>query len=302
MSLKFTTEMVNKLGYIGQGQYTAHKLVKADDDRSRLGLVGIDTAQHSFDEWIVGTVTETVQPGELEVSSCGLLRNRAQAWVQIERPESAVGPNGIKFSPSITLSGSLDSSMSSQINQNTTNVECDNTMNIARSQGISFKATSGSQAKLGMYRSVMTAILQGETDFKKTLEYLLSIEVPASKYAQLLESYVPISEDDIPSKKTRSERKRQEITQLVRTGPAVTGDKTLTAWDVVQGINTHNQHLGQLRNTTGYEMNDTNLRAMKVAMQRVKKINPREISEDMKVMNLLDSILDTDHKKTFAAV
>ncbi len=275
---------------------TTHKNVKADDDRSRLGLVGIETAQHAFDEWIVGTVVETVRPDELEVSSVGLLRNRAQAWVQIERPESSVGPNGIKFSPSITLSGSLDSSMASQINQNTTNVECDNTMDIARGQGVSFKATSGSQAKLGMYRSVMTAILQGETDFKKTLEHLLSLEVPTSKLGQFLDKLVPINDDDKPAKKTRSDRKRQEITQLIKGGPAVTGG--LTAWDIVQGVNTWNQHMSQLQNRTGYEMNDTNLRAMKVAGQRIKPAS-RE-SEDRKTMALLDSVLDGGHKSTFA--
>jgi hypothetical protein len=77
-------------------QVTTHKLVTASDDGAQLGVIGIDAATHTYNDWLVGTVRETVKPGELEISSCGMLRNRAQAWIQIERPATAVGPDGIQ--------------------------------------------------------------------------------------------------------------------------------------------------------------------------------------------------------------
>jgi phage/plasmid-like protein (TIGR03299 family) len=245
-----------------------HKLIRASDDKSQLGIIGADAATHTYSDWLVGTVKECVRPDELEVSSAGLLRNRAQAWIQIERPQTAVGPDGILFSPYVTLSTSLDASLASQINQNTQMVVCDNTLSVSRGQGVAFKHTSNSGSKLGTYRGVMTAIMQGETDFKRVLEELLADEVSNTKFSKFLEAFVPIKDDDAPAKKTRSERVRQDITQLYRNDARVEG-WTGTAFGVVQAVNTYQQHRSQLRNATGYEMSDTDLRAMRNYSQRL---------------------------------
>jgi phage/plasmid-like protein (TIGR03299 family) len=246
----------------------SHKLIKASDDKSQLGLVGSDSATHTYAEWLVGTVKECVRPDELEVSSAGLLRNRSQAWIQIERPQTAVGPDGILFSPYVTLSTSLDASLASQINQNTQMTICDNTLNVTRGQGVAFKHTSRSQSRLGTFRGVMTAIMQGESDFKEVLEKLLAEEVPDRRFRNFLEAFVPIADDDTPAKRTRSERKRQDITQLYRSDPRVQSWKG-TAFGVVQAVNTYEQHLSQLRNGTGIELSDTDLRAMRNYSQRL---------------------------------
>jgi len=252
---------------IGTTQLKHHKSVKRDGNE--IGLIGIDAATHLYGDWLVGTVEETVNPGELEVSSTGLLRDSAQAWVQIERPESSVGPGGVQFSPYVLLSTSLDGSWKSQINQNNTMVVCDNTANIGRSQGVAFKHTSNSGSKLGAFRGVMAAIVRGETDFKAELERMLSVAVPDDAFGRFLSSFVPINEEDKPAKKTRSERKRQELTQLYK------ADSRVAPWHgtefgVVQAVNTWNQHMSQLRNSTGYELNDTNLRAMRNYGERMK--------------------------------
>lgn len=63
-----------------------HKLVRASDDGSHLGVVGIERPTHTYNDWLVGTVKETVREDELDISSCGLLKGRAQGWIQLERP------------------------------------------------------------------------------------------------------------------------------------------------------------------------------------------------------------------------
>lgn len=268
---------------------TTHKLVRASDTREHVAVIGAEAAIHSYRDWLTGTVTETVGD-EAQISSAGLLRNRAQAWVQIERPETAVGPSGIKFSPYVVLSTSLDGSLASQINQNTQMVVCDNTLEIGRGQGLAarIKHTSRSNSRLGSYRGVMTAIMQGESDFRAELERELAVGVDDSQFSRFIESFIPIDDDDKPAKKTRSERKRQEITQLYKTDARV-AEWHGTEFGVVQAVNTWNQHLSQLRNSTGYEMDDTNLRAMRNYAQRIKV--SKGDSDDEKTVKVLESVL-----------
>lgn len=270
-------------------QIDTHKLLKASDTSERMTVIGIDHAIHTYRNWLTGTVQECVGD-EAKVSSAGLLRKRAQAWVTIERPETAVGPDGIRFSPFITLSTSYDGSLTSQINQNTQLPVCDNTVRIARTQGLSAKIrhTRNSQGMLGTYRGIMTAIMQGETDFREALEKMLAVKVDDTAFGRFIEAFVPIDDDDPPAKKTRSERKRQEITQLYKGDDRVAGWRG-TEFGVMQAVNTWNQHLSQLRNATGYEMDDTNLRAMRNYAQRLH--TPKGESSDMATVKLLESVL-----------
>jgi phage/plasmid-like protein (TIGR03299 family) len=262
-------------------------MVRASDTGEQVSVIGIDHAIHTYRDWLTGTVKECVGE-DAQVSSAGLLRRRAQAWVQIERPETAVGPDGIRFSPYITLSTSLDGSLPSQINQNTKMTICDNTLRITRGQGLAFKHTKGSAAKLGDYRSVMSAIVQGESDFRKELERQLSVKVDDNAFTRFLEAFVPISEDDIPAKKTRSERKRQEITGLYKGDDRVQGWRG-TLFGAMQACNTWDTHMSQLRNATGYEMDDTNLRAMRNYGEQMRIL--KGDSKDQQTVKLLESVL-----------
>jgi phage/plasmid-like protein (TIGR03299 family) len=266
---------------------TTHKLVRASDSKEHIAVIGADAATHTYREWLTGTVTEVVGD-DAQVSSSGLLRNRAQAWVQIERPETAVGPDGIQFSPYVVLSTSLDGSLASQINQNTQMVICDNTLEIGRDQGLAtrIKHTSRSTGRLGQYRGVMQRIMQGENDFREELERELAITVDDNQFSRFIESFIPIDNDDKPAKKTRSERKRQEISQLYRDDPRVTAWKG-TEFGVVQAVNTWNQHMSQLRNATGYEMDDTNLRAMRNYAERLRGNR----GSDMETVKALEMVL-----------
>lgn len=275
--------------HLSEALVYSHKLIRASDDRSHLGLVGTDAVSHTYRDWLYGTMVECVRPDELEVSSAGLLRNRAQAWIQIERPQSAYGPGGVEFSPSITASTSLDGSAASMLNQNWTHTICDNTMRVTRGEGVSFRHTSGSLSKLGTFRGVMNAILKGETDFKAVLERLLADEVSERRFSKFLESFVPIDDDDKPVKRSRSERKRQEITQLYRNDPRVAAWRG-TAFGVVQAVNTWNEHLSQLCNRTGIELSDTDLRAMRNFASRLSPVKRGAETEDEKTIRILAGV------------
>jgi phage/plasmid-like protein (TIGR03299 family) len=287
-------ELIASWTPIEEGVYSAdmeevptHKLIRASDTKEIISVVGKDRATHSYRDWLVGTVQECVGE-QAQVSSAGLLKRRAQAWVQIERPETAVGPDGILFSPYVSLSTSLDSSLSTQINENTQMTICDNTLRITRGQGLAFKHTKNSNAKLGDYRSIMSAIMRGESEFRKELERQLAVKVSDDDFDRFLEFYVPVEDGDAPAKKTRSNRKRQEITNLYRNDPRVIRWEG-TEFGVVQAVNTWNTHMSQLHNSTGIEMDDTNLRSMKLYSQRLR--TPKGDSPDQEAVKLLESVL-----------
>jgi len=261
-----------------------HKLVRASDNRDILGVVGADVPIHSYSDWLVGTVKECVGD-EAQVSSAGLLRRRSQAWVQIERPEVSTAAGGVVFAPYVLLSTSLDSSIATQLNQATTHTICDNTMALGRTQGVAFKKTKNSKAKLGDYRSVTTRLIEGETDFKAMVDELLSKKVSPSKFDQFISALVPIDEDEREQTKTIRRRKRQEITELYRNDTRVEAWSG-TAWGVVQAVNTWEQHMSRLVNRTGLEMDDRNLRTMLHYRDKIKGT-----VSDTQTVKLLDSVL-----------
>lgn len=265
----------------------SHKLIRASDTKEHLAVVGAESALHKYGDWLSGTVIDRVGD-DAQVSSAGLLKRRAQAWVQIERPETAVGPDGILFSPYVVISTSLDGSLASQINQNCKMVVCDNTLEIGRGQGLAsrIRHSSRSGSRLSIHRDVMSRIMAGENDFREELERQLKVDVDEQQFTRFLNSFVPIDDDDIPRKKTRSQRKRQEITQLYRNDPRVAAWHG-TEFGVVQAVNTWEQHMSGLRNTTGYEMDDTNLRAMRNYAQAM--LGNR--GTDMSTVKVLESVL-----------
>jgi phage/plasmid-like protein (TIGR03299 family) len=273
----------------------SHKLIRTPDGQA---VIGIDHALHLYGTWLTGTIRECIGD-EAQISSAGLLAKRMQAWVTIERPEATEGPGGVRFSPFITFSTSLDGSMASQINQNTQLPVCDNTLGLARGQNLAFRHTKNSGDKLGAYRAVTMALVQGQTDFAQILESLLSEKVSDTQFTKVLDALSPVRQEDTPVKRTRSQRKRQEITELYRRDPRVT-EWTGTAFGVVQAVNTWNQHMSQLRNASGIEMSDTDLRAQRNYTDRMKFQKGQ--SADEKTVSILRDVLDTGHKRQFASV
>lgn len=262
----------------------SHKLVKASDDDSHIGVIGADAATHTYRDWLTGTIRETVASEDLAITSAGMFRGRAQAFVQIERPETAKGPGGVEFSPTIAYSTSLDGSWKSQINQTITLMICDNTARAGRMEGVSFKHTSQSGSKLGVFRGVSAALMRGETDFTETLNKLLAEKVSDSAFGRFLETLAPETDDMSPAKRTRVQRRKQEITQLYKSDPRAASWHG-TAYGAWQAVNTHSQHMGQLRDTSGLGMTDTDLRAMKVYGDRIRPVKGE--SEDERVISMI---------------
>lgn len=281
---------------IETAKLTTHKLLKASDTKERMDVTTEQYNPHLYRDWLTGTIMECIGD-EVVIKSAGMFQNRNQAFVNIARPESAIGPDGIAFSPFISLSTSYNRTMASMINQNTQLAVCDNTLRIAQGQGLASKIrhTTNSWQRLGEHRGVATRLAHGETDFRAELERELAVKVSDIEFSRFIDKFIPIDEEnDHPKKITRSERKRQEITQLYNSG-----DERIQAWrgtefGVVQAVNTWQQHMSQLKNGTGIEMDDTNLRAMRNYAQMLKPMyakDDKNMSPDEHTVKVLESCL-----------
>jgi phage/plasmid-like protein (TIGR03299 family) len=271
-----------------------HKLLKASDTRERMDVTSIEYNPHLYRNWLTGTVKECIGD-DVIIKSAGMFQNRNQAFVNIERPDSAVGPDGIKFSPFISLSTSYNRTMASLINQNTQLAVCDNTLRIAQGQGLASKIrhTSLSHLRLGEHRGVAARLAAGETDFRAELERELAVKVSDIEFSRFIDKFVPIDEvNDHPKKKARSERVRQELTQLYNSPDERIQGWRGTEFGVVQTVNTWQQHMSQLKNGTKYEMDDTNLRAMRNYAQMLRPMKDKHgDSPDERTVKVLESVL-----------
>lgn len=241
------------------------KAIRRSDTQEIFAVHGDGYQTHTYKDWLTDTVTDSIASDEdVIISSAGLLKKGAQAWVVVQRPMVAHAHGGVEFWPFLTLSTSLDGSMSTQINKNNQVAVCDNTLEIERNINTQFlfRHTKGSGSRLAEFRGVAAALAEGETDFAKEVNRLLETSVDPTQFQKFLETQVPIKDDDGPAKKTRSERKRQEITQLYKADERA-ASWTGTAYGVLQAFNTWDQHLSRLVNRTGKELDDRNLRAMR---------------------------------------
>lgn len=267
------------------------KAIRRSDTREIFAVLGERYELHTYKDWLTDTVTDSIASDEdVIISSAGLLKKGAQAWVVVQRPMVAHAHGGVEFWPFLTLSTSLDGSMSTQINKNNKVAVCDNTLEIER--GINtqffFRHVKGSGNKLGEFRGIAAALSQGETDFAREVNRLLDMKVDEKVWRTLVEMQVPIKEDDGPAKKTQSRRKRQELDTLYRVDERA-ASWTGTGYGALQAFNTWEQHQSRLVNRTGKELDDRNLRAMRNYTKMIKPPK-RDGSDDEKLVKVLETL------------
>lgn len=203
---------------------------------------------HPYTEWLVQH-TNFLLGGDLQIGSCGLLKDRAVAFLQAEVPETfRDATTGEAFRGSILASTSVDGSLATGYDIVFTRVVCDNTLRRGRNEnGQKFRLRHTKNSK-GRFESASEALglLQDETDkFTAEVQEMASQDVSGSQWGKFLEMYTPI-----PNEKGRgrtiAENKREALSSLYATDERV-APWSGTAWGVLQAVNTYNQHLRTIR-------------------------------------------------------
>jgi phage/plasmid-like protein (TIGR03299 family) len=115
-------------------------ICRSDDQTGAvMGIFGAGYTRHQYREWLLTTVADLLDD-DLAISSAGLLRGGAIAWVEISMPDPITTPEGVVFRPKLLATTSFDGSIATTYKGTVTDVVYDNTRELALAEsGQEFK-------------------------------------------------------------------------------------------------------------------------------------------------------------------
>jgi phage/plasmid-like protein (TIGR03299 family) len=203
---------------------------------------------HHYGPWLLDTVANILDD-DLQIGSAGLLEQGGVAWVQVELPETVKGPGDFEYRPYIFAMTSCNGSKATTFGRAAQAIVCDNTLNIADSEGghIRIKHTAGSALRISEARDALNVLVASQDAVDKELETLLSVKVDDVQWQKFLDLAVPITDDMKPRGRTLAENKLGELNRLYKHDPRVAPWKG-SGLGVMQAMNTFDQWIGTMRN------------------------------------------------------
>lgn len=222
---------------------------------------------HQYREWLLANVA-TILDDDLGISSAGLLRRGAVAWVEVSVPEAITSPQGVTFRPNMLACTSCDGSVATTYARTITDTVCDNTMGSAlreNGQKIKYKHTRNSGLKVGLARDALQMIYTLSDDYLAQLAYLDSIKVTEAQFLKFVDRHVLTDSTgkvrdwkDLQGRsKTMASTKRDGLVRLYQ------HDQRVAPWagsalGVVKAVNTFVHHEGIVRGTDRAQRNMLN--------------------------------------------
>lgn len=216
---------------------------------------------HQYDQWLLNTVSN-ILGDTLNVSAAGLLKNGAQAWVEVSVPET-MHREGVAYRPNLLAATSHDGTLSTTFKRTVTMTVCDNTMGAALAesgQQLKIRHSVNSLNKLSNARDALQLLEQSADDFESELDEMLSIKVSPRQFDKFLDLYVPVLSEGEASKAamTRAETKRGLIIDGYHNDPR-NNEWEGTAFGIVQTVNTYAHHSLEVRGASRVERNMSNM-------------------------------------------
>jgi len=231
-----------------------------DDNHHVMGIFAPSYAMHQYDEWLLTTVANILD-ADLSISSAGLLKNGAIAWVEVSVPESITTPEGVEFRPNLLATTSFDGSIATTFKRTVTDVVCDNTREAAlaeKGQAFKVKHSRYSTAKLAPAREALAMVHHIADDFAAEIARLCATTVTDRQWHAFLDAHVPLQRASgaalTPRAASAAEKKRDELSRLYKHDQRV-APWAGTAHGVLQAVNTWEHHEGTVRASTRPERN-----------------------------------------------
>lgn len=263
--------------------------VYPSDDPSHTFWIAKESYQpHEYGDTLgdsLGDLLDT--PGnELVISSAGLLKQRAIAWVEVSVPDSITTPEGIEFRPNILATTSLNGTVATTWKRTCTMVVCDNTRDMAMAeegQQYKIRHSKYSNLKIADAREALGIIYASADELEKEFAELCRIDVTDTQFFDIVKEMTApdVKPGKEPSKMaiTLQEKKSEELSQLWRNDNRVS-PWAGTGFGVVQAFNTWEHHFKGTRGSTN--------RADRNALAA---INGDIAKADAKVMTVMHQVL-----------
>ncbi len=227
-------------------------------DRSDGAVMGVFTdayVPHQYQEWLLTSVANILD-NTLSISSAGLLKEGAVAWVEVSVPESITTPEGVAFRPNLLATTTFDGSLATTYKRTVTAVVCDNTRAAAlgeSGQQVKVRHSRHSALKLGSARQALAMVHTTAEDFAAEVAQLCATPVTPVSWARFLDAWVPRTTPTgapLTGKAlTLAERKRDQLSSLYRWDDRV-APWAGTAQGVLQAVNTYEHHERPVRGTS----------------------------------------------------
>lgn len=216
--------------------------ITRDDDR--LGLFKQGYKIHYYDQWLLDNVESILGQG-LSISSAGLLKGGAVAWVEVSVPETITTPEGVAFRPNLLCGTSLDGTLATTYKRTVQFTVCDNTLSIALGENgpqIKRKHSTHSLAKVADVRAALAMVHDTAEITAQAITKATSTKVTDLQFKQVLHSLVPFDPQGSKRGQTIATEKREQISALWLNDPRV-APWTGTALGVTQAFNTWRHHV-----------------------------------------------------------
>jgi phage/plasmid-like protein (TIGR03299 family) len=238
--------------------------IARDDNDHVMGIFKDGYRAHQYNEWLIGTVSN-ILGDTLVISSAGLLKQGALAWVEVSMPETRhIESVGASFRPNILSGTSFDGSVATFSKRTNTMTVCDNTFEVARAelgQIIKWKHTRNSGFKLGEARAALNIIHEEADAFEAEVTALAQTTVTDRQWFSFLDEFSPLV--DAKGEKltgrslTMAANKQDQLKRLWVRDNRVEPWKN-TAFGVLQAVNTWGHHEQTVRGATRPERNMLN--------------------------------------------
>ncbi|KQS96993.1 DUF932 domain-containing protein [Cellulomonas sp. Leaf395] len=279
-----TMTHLNATGSPARWVVVPDRLAVARSDRSDGTVMGMFTESyvpHQYDEWLLGSVANILDD-DLSISSAGLLRDGAVAWVEVSVPESIRTPEGVEFRPNLLATTTFDGSLATTYKRTVTNVVCDNTRGLALAEAglqVKVKHSRRSALRLASARDALAVVHSMAEDFADEIRAMCAIDVEARQWGQFLDGWAPsVDTTGAPlagRARTTTDRRRAALDDLYRVDPRV-APWAGTAYGVIQAVNTYEHHLRPVRGTDRAARNT--LRAVAGQFEAVDRATWNELS------------------------
>lgn len=228
-----------------------HKAIVRSDTNALMGIFKSGYQCHQYDEWLIGTVANILDD-TLSITSAGLLKGGAVAWVEVSVPDTITGPAGVEFRPNLLACTSFDGSLATTFKRTVQATVCDNTLAVAMSEkGQQFKARHSkySGMRLADAREALNIVYNTADAFTAQVEQLVNQKITDVQFKTVIEQLIPADNSMGKRGVTLANNKRGEINRLYRFDERV-APWYGTGFGVVQAFNTWEHHVKATRGST----------------------------------------------------
>lgn len=235
--------------------------IARSDDHYVMGIFAQGYEMHQYREWLLTTVANILDD-DLGVSSAGLLKKGAIAWVEVSVPESIKTPEGVNFRPNLLATTSFDGSIATTFKRTITDTVCDNTREAALAedgQVYKIKHSRYSKVKLMEAREALAIVHSMSEDYQREISQLCAMKVSPKQWQTFIDTYAsrnhPVTGKQLTGRSlTMVDKKRDSLKRLYAHDERV-APWAGTAWGVMAAVNTWEHHEKTVRGSERAERN-----------------------------------------------